>query len=482
MLLMGYTALIMAANLTLELSWMIFLQLYLIVVMITILTDLYSVNAILFSAKDNELLFSYPVEDSVILLGKITAIYLQNLLTNLVFTVPFVVAYAYTFIPPPIFYLYALLGYLLIPIVPLVLTVILSYVINTLTMGTRYKTLVNIVLTVAILGGIIYLMGFAFGMGEDVSANGMIGALKRSYPPVGFILGAMFLPGRGIDILYFILMSIIPGGLMVWILSKFYRRLWSKNMSVKPAGRATSLTGASSSTFIALVKKEIRRFFSSAMYVMNTGIGVILIFIMAIVLFFSADSLTEILGELGGLDPFPMVSAALLFMLSMSSVTAPSISLEGKNLWIVKSMPVGAKYFLLAKLSLHAIIMVPLMIVSIILTAIAMDFTLIQFLLLLGLSLTCTSIAGIMGLIANLHWHRFDYYNDMQAVKNSSSVLITILLMFVYVGVIIGLYFAFASLISAEVFALIVFLVSFAIAGTGYYYLMTKGIKLAENL
>ncbi|MBW4081450.1 hypothetical protein [Paenibacillus sp. S150] len=89
-----------------------------------------------------------------------------------------------------------------------------------------------------------------------------------------------------------------------------------------------------SSPFHALYKKELRRYFSSSVYVLNTGIGMILLLVMSISLLFVSP------GKLGELAAIPQLSHGLgtlaPFLVSLFvtlSCTAPSsISLEGNHL------------------------------------------------------------------------------------------------------------------------------------------------------
>lgn len=49
----------------------------------------------------------------------------------------------------------------------------------------------------------------------------------------------------------------------------------------------------------------------------------------------------------------------LCLISSMNDITAPSVSLEGKNIWIVQSLPVTAWQVLRAKLNLHIVLTIP---------------------------------------------------------------------------------------------------------------------------
>ena len=62
--------------------------------------------------------------------------------------------------------------------------------------------------------------------------------------------------------------------------------------------------------------------------------------------------------ELPALIPIFAV-AIICMMISMNQISAPSISLEGKNIWILQSLPIDTKEILNAKLNLHTALNAP---------------------------------------------------------------------------------------------------------------------------
>ena len=48
------------------------------------------------------------------------------------------------------------------------------------------------------------------------------------------------------------------------------------------------------------------------------------------------------------------------FCISTSCISAPSVSLEGKSLWVIRSLPVSGRTVLRGKLRMHYMLLVPL--------------------------------------------------------------------------------------------------------------------------
>lgn len=107
------------------------------------------------------------------------------------------------------------------------------------------------------------------------------------------------------------------------------------------------------SAFTAMYRKESGRFFSSYLYVLNTGLGIVCLCIFSLLLcFISPDTL----GQYAGIENAssflgqyaPLIIAA---MLSISCPAASSISLDGKNIWILQNSPLSMKTFLDSKIA-----------------------------------------------------------------------------------------------------------------------------------
>lgn len=141
------------------------------------------------------------------------------------------------------------------------------------------------------------------------------------------------------------------------------------------------------------------------------------------------------------------------FLAVLANTTAPSISLEGKNLWILKSSPVDAGTILWAKLCVQLIIAILVLIFNSAILSLTLHFSFKSFLWVCLIPVLLSVLSGLVGLIANLRYHRFDFTNEMQVVKNSASVLISMFGMWLVLGVFAGIYLLCQNAISFDVFA-----------------------------
>jgi ABC-2 type transport system permease protein len=264
-----------------------------------------------------------------------------------------------------------------------------------------------------------------------------------------------------------------------------YRVIWSK-LSSRKAPPAKRHRIKASGIIFALLKKEAGKYFSSPIYVMNTGIGPILMIIFAIsTVFLGRDVVTLLkMPEIAGYI-VPGTIAIFCFSASMTSTTAPSISLEGSNLWIIKSSPIEAKDVFWAKLLLNFAVAIPALVVSAIVAGIGLQIAPLEFLWVILLPTLLLILTALVGLIMNLFYHRFDFYNDTQVVKQSASVILTFLIMWILLGILIAGYvviIANGAPISFDLFAsgAAVFLIILIVVACEY--LFKKGKKIYIEL
>lgn len=93
----------------------------------------------------------------------------------------------------------------------------------------------------------------------------------------------------------------------------------------------------------ALLGREFSRFTASPSYMLNCGLGTFLMPLGAIVVLWKGGKLLGVLdamfAETAGSVPI-LMCVMLCGLASMNIMTAPSVSLEGKSLWLLQSLPV----------------------------------------------------------------------------------------------------------------------------------------------
>lgn len=198
-----------------------------------------------------------------------------------------------------------------------------------------------------------------------------------------------------------------------------------------PAKRGRAAVGRRRSPLAALYVKELRRYASCSIYLMNTLVGWLMYAMLTLaVCVTDASALLAALARIPGvgqrvLSFLPLVPA---LMAGMSATTSCSISMEGRQMDTLRAMPVRRRDWLGAKLLLSLTVAMP----PIVLCGAALSAR-----LRLGAGLTAAMLlaplanallTGAVGLALNLRFPRLDWEKEVEAVKQGASVLLTLLI------------------------------------------------------
>jgi ABC-2 type transport system permease protein len=186
----------------------------------------------------------------------------------------------------------------------------------------------------------------------------------------------------------------------------------------------------SGSALSALVKKELRYLISNANYILNSCLGIVFMLVIAVVALFKREVVISICEELFGVQGAVagVFSAGIIITLSMCTMSACALSLEGKRLWILKSIPVSSKVAVLSKALPQVIITVPVSIISVIIITFATGAEFYFYpIAIISVSAACVFYA-FFGTILNVLFPKFEYENEVQPIKQSLSVFLAMII------------------------------------------------------
>ena len=166
----------------------------------------------------------------------------------------------------------------------------------------------------------------------------------------------------------------------------------------------------------------------------------------------------------------------------MTSITNSVISLEGKNISILKSLPITAKTILISKVLSALIITTPILILGNIILFVRFKINIFESLLLLVLSILIPLVSHFIGLIINLKYPKFDWENSTEVVKQSTSSFIAVMLgmfLFIISTVIITNFLGHVNAILLLSLTTLIYLIIDIIL---YMYLSITGVKKFNKL
>ena len=422
-----------------------YIMLSMFVIVVTILAfieGIYKSQGILFEAKDNDLLFSLPIKKSQILFVRIFKLLLFEYIYNLMFLLPAFVVFIYFEKPGISFYLISLLMSVLIPIIPTVLSSILGYIIKLFSSKFKSKKIAQTLISSIVFLGIFYLsMNFEnFIQNIAVKAVSINDMLTNIYYPLGVYIDLIH-DFKLIKLIELVLVNIIPLILFILIGEKFYFKIVfnSKESSVNKKNNNKKDFYVKRKPIISLTRKELKRYFSSPIYMFNTSFGLLLSVVVSIGLCLKGedifDSMITSMGMDSGLSLPLIFYFFIVFVCSMTSITSSSISLEGKTINITKSLPVKEKVILNSKILTSFIIELPFVIFSDIVFFIKFKPGLFYIVAIILISFLLILLNACIGLIVNLKYPKMNATNDTEVVKQSMSSMISV---FIGMAILIG--------------------------------------------
>lgn len=474
---------------TVGLSWLYFSVAGIIAVLLSFIGSVMAAQSQLFEAKDNEMLLAMPIPPAVILGSRMVALYLITFAFQLLVLLPAGIVYAVLQPVSAAGVVIFVFSMLLLPFLSLFFSCLFGWVIAWISSKMRHKNIIVLVLSMAFL--VLYFWGYSqiqtyidylVQQGEAVAD-----AIRRAVFPA-YHLGLAIAEQNPLSLLLFALCALVPFALVYYLLAVSFVRIATTRKGVsKRKYKAKSLKTSSVRT--ALVKKELRHVWSSPMYILNGAMGSMMMLLLAGALIVMQGDIREMVREMNQQIPSdvtafisPVLCAALCFCVSINIMSAPSISLEGKNLWIAQSFPVSGGDVLISKALAHMTVGIPPLLIAGIVGNFLFPSSLPMMLLVIALPLAFTVLTALLGVFINLHFPKFDWISETAAIKQSASTMIA---MFSGMGIVmvpVLLYVLALSFVPLSLY-LLAWTVLFAGLSVGlYHYLTTKGPVLFARL
>lgn len=412
----------------------------------------------LYLAKDNEFLLSMPIPERYILLVRMIGVYIMGAIYSAFVMVPAVVLFLLFSPVTAGRVIFSVLSVVTVSLTVLALSCILGWVVARISARLKNKSMITVIVTVAFLALYFWFCGNSGKLITTLTADPTI--VERAFRGWLFLFGWL---GRGADgaVLPFLLSLAFSAGLSlaVWyVLSRSFLHLTTSTVgSAKKTYTAAPVKGTSIRK--ALRRREWKHFLSSPTYMLNCGIGVLFSVAVAVVgllnigkIRLALSAMVEAAPGFSGATPL-IVAATLCFLATMIDVSAPSVSLEGKTLWLIQSFPVEPREALMAKLTVHMELALPTVIVAGAVFSYALGMSVGQAVTALLLASLFALFTGGMGLLLNLKMPNLSWTTETVPIKQSAPVTISLFGGWALVLVLGAAYYFLRNAVSADVFS-----------------------------
>lgn len=465
-------------------GWLYMAMMGLVGVTLGVFGSVFNTFSSLYQAKDNDLLLAMPIPVKSILIARLSGVYAMGLLYELLVMIPAVIVYFFA----AEMKLFGIVFSLLIPIVlsffVLTLSCILGWVVALINSRLKSKKILTVIVSLAFIGGYYYLCGSASSILQSILLNpeNIAGKVKGAlYPMYHMGLAA---EGNILSMVIFTAIIMVLFGVVYMVLQRSFLKLATANKGAAKV-KYVEKKGKAASAGQALLRKEFRRFLQSPNYMLNCGLGIVFMLLAAVLLIIKQDMVQDIVFvELAGHEEIValLAAAAICTMTSMNDMAAPSISLEGRNIWLIQVLPVSGWQVLKAKFGLQFVLnMIPAMVLTVcvewvlrptLLFAVMIPITVLLFIVLMA----------VFGLVCNLKAPNLNWTSEMVPIKQSLSVMLALFGGWVIVLLFAGVYYLLRMHVTAAIYLVCVNVVLLVLDVLLLGWLKRKGGRILETL
>ena len=465
-------------------GWLYFLIMGGIALILGVFGSAFSTYSSMYMAKDNDLLLSMPIPVRYILISRLMGVFLTGLMFSVVVLIPMTIMYCIAV--PPSFS--SIIGPVVFSIDIILLVFILStalgWVIAKISAKMKNKSMMTTI--IALLGfGLYYVVYFkvyrtigtflANIQSAEIDVHGAMSILYN-FGQAGC--------GKTVPLLVTTcVVVLILLGVFILLNKTFIKIVTTKTGAAKIKYKEKAVQARSVGK--ALLFKEITRLKSSSSYMLNCSLATIMMAIAAIALLAKGslvyEALNDVFGSMRG--SLGIMSLGLISMLmGMNDISTPSVSLEGKAIWISKTIPITPLQFLRAKMWNHILFTLPpALLLAVVISFVFKVGPVAGVLVVICTAITCF-VQAMFGLMMNLKRPNLNWTNEVVVIKQSLGVFLAILSsgLFAVIQVLSGL-FLVPIIGQMPVYAIWLVLTS-ASALLLNRWLKVKGSKIVEEL
>lgn len=436
-----------------DMTWYYFGLMSLMALLFGVFGSVFNTYAGLYLARDNDLLLSLPVKPSYILAARATGVYITGLYYSATVMIPAVGVYFFFAPQNFVTVLFSLLDIFIVSLWVLALTCFFGWVVAKISVKLKSKSLITVAVSVVFM--ILYYLFYSKAaemLNLLLENSSESGAVFKKWGWLLCLVGNIA-EGDFISLVITLVVTAVLLFLCSLVLSRSLFKIATADTHIKQK-KEKRKKSSQRSPQKALIYKEFKRFLASPVYMLNCGVSAVLMPIAAVFAVIKRDVVREILAELAlsqGTVAL-ILSAAACFMLSMIVVTAPSVSLEGKNLWILRSLPAEPRQILRAKLFVHLSVALVPAVPTVICIDIVCGLGVLGILLTLCTTVLFAAFIAYLGLMLNLKMPNFQWKDETVPVKTGMPVCISLFGGWALVTVFGVLYIFVGALLSSVVY------------------------------
>ena len=405
--------------------------------MLALVFTFFKTNGYLFNFKEYDMLMSLPFKPKTVAGCKFLYMYVKTLPWYLSISVSMLIGYAiYADITVFTVIIWLLMA-LLVPVIPMLAASFLGYIIARISAGFKKNNIVQTVLTFLL---VIFAFSLRFIIESVFRDDRVEEALETLADSVNGITD-LYIPAKWFtkavtdtDILSFLLLTvttIVLFEVLFILVGRSYREINSKLKNHAASGDFKMSGSKQRSILNAIAFKELRRIMGSSICMIQLFMGELLALLIGIlVLFIDFDDLISTVTQGAPVISamlHPSISLIVYFLIGMVSSTAATPSLEGKNYWIVKSLPIPEKTLYQGKMLFNMYLTVPVAVFTTAAICISAKTPLLMSLLSVVLSVMLCAFSTAWGCVCGVKHIKLEWENEIEVVKQGTAITLYLL-------------------------------------------------------
>ena len=170
-----------------------------------------------------------------------------------------------------------------------------------------------------------------------------------------------------------------------------------------------------------------------------------------------------------------LLCTAICLIATMNNMDTPSVSLEGKSLWLMQSLPMEPWQPLRAKLHLQLLLTAIPVLLCALCIALLGAIPAAEMLMILIAAEAFVLLAALAGLFLGLKMPNLHWTNEIVPIKQGVNVMLSLLGGWVYAAAMCALYFLFGWQLGAVGYLMLFTLITLAFSAGLYVWLRRKG-------
>lgn len=465
-------------------GWLYYGIIGLLSVLLGVFGSVFSTYSGLYLSKDNDLLLSLPIPVNAIMVSRLLGVYLMGLMYSAVVIVPAVIVRFLVAGTTTCEVIGAVLFLILISLFVLALSCILGYAVARISLKLKNKSFITVIIALVFFALYYYVYfnanTFLSKLIGNIATYGA--AIKDKAYPV-YIIGSAaegsIMPALIVSAVVFIFLFAT-----LFVIARSFIKIATSTTAVAKAEYKQKRQNAKSQT-AALLSRELKRFTSNANYMLNCGLGAVFMVGVGAFVLIKGETIRNLLSaQFSGLEDMIYIAVAVTigFLISMNDIATPSVSLEGKTLWQIRSLPVSSKSVLKAKYLLQICInILPALIYAVCLITVLRPDVITGILIVLFTAVYVVFNA-LFCMICGLCKVNLNWTNEIVPIKQGVNILFALFGGWA-ISLVIGLPYLFLNaFISAKVYMAALLIILSVLSLLFYRRINTKGVKTFEAL